>query len=98
MAAYQPGARADQGNERQKIKPPTNVSGREGASMSLNAVRPGSPAERAQQLTAKAEGENRRQAEEQKRRQQEKRRFWIQTAIAAVAALASIAGVILQLA
>ena len=46
----------------------------------------------------KAEAESRRQAEEQKRRQQETRRFWIQTAIAAVAALASILGVILQLA
>lgn len=66
--------------------------------MGLNTVRPGSMAERVQQLTAKAEAESRRQAEEQKRRQQETRRFWIQTAIAAVAALASILGVILQLA
>lgn len=68
------------------------------AHMGLNTVRPGSAAERAQQLTAKAEAESRRQAEEQKRHQQETRRFWIQTAIAAVAALASILGVILQLA
>lgn len=65
--------------------------------MGLNTARPGSTAERVQQLTVKAEAESRRQAEEQKRRQQETRRFWIQTAIAAVAALASILGVILQL-
>lgn len=66
--------------------------------MGLNTARPGSTAERVQQLTVKAEAESRRQAEEQKQRQQETRRFWIQTAIAAVAALASILGVILQLA
>lgn len=65
--------------------------------MGLNTARPGSTAERVQQLTVKAEAESRRQAEEQKQRQQETRRFWIQTAIAAVAALASILGVILQL-
>lgn len=65
--------------------------------MGLNTARPGSMAERVQQLTVKAEAESRRQAEEQKQRQQETRRFWIQTAIAAVAALASILGVILQL-
>lgn len=64
---------------------------------SIRAVRPGSSAERVRQIEANAIAEEQRKEAEQKKLRQETQRFWIQTAIAAVAALASILGVILQL-
>lgn len=64
---------------------------------SIRAVRPGSSAERVRQIETNAIAEEQRKEAEQKKLRLETRRFWIQTVIAAVAALASILGVILQL-
>lgn len=46
---------------------------------------------------AKADAEKARQEEERRQRRTETRRFWIQTVLTAVAALASLLGVVLQL-
>jgi hypothetical protein len=63
----------------------------------IQQYKPGSTAERVRKIEEEQRKLNARKAEEKRKERIETRRFWITTFLAGIAALAGVAGLLLQL-